>query len=116
MKVIICGGRDYRLTPRDYDWLNTLPITAVLSGNGRGVDRDAEYWAQRKGLPVTRVPAQWDTYGKAAGPIRNQAMVAQADGCVAFPGGRGTADCVRRAKQAGLQIWERLGAWEVVTP
>jgi len=28
------------------------------------------------------------------------------DGVVAFPGGTGTADMIRRAKKAGLKVWE----------
>jgi len=28
------------------------------------------------------------------------------DAVLAFPGGRGTADMVRRAKRAGVPVWE----------
>lgn len=46
------------------------------------------------------------TNGKAAGPIRNQRMLDEGkpDLVVAFPGGRGTADMVRRAKAAGVPV------------
>lgn len=50
-------------------------------------------------------PADWDRYGRSAGPRRNQAMVdLGADVCLAFvlPGSRGTWDCVRKAKAAGI--------------
>jgi hypothetical protein len=30
----------------------------------------------------------------------------QPDGVIAFPGGRGTADMTRRAKESGLKVWE----------
>jgi len=47
-------------------------------------------------------PADWETYGRAAGPIRNQKMLdsEQINLCVAFPGGAGTADMVARCKKA----------------
>ena len=49
--------------------------------------------------------SKWKMHGKKAGPLRNQEMVdAGTDLVVAFPGGRGTADLVRRARAAGLQI------------
>lgn len=114
MRVIICGGRDYRLTHADTTWLRTLqcalPITEVVLGRGRGCDQDAEWWAHQHYLPVTLFPAEWERYGRAAGPIRNQQMVEYAEGCIAFPGGRGTADCLHRAQAAGLPVWERQGA------
>lgn len=116
MQVIIAGGRDYRLTQSDYTWLNTLmteiPITGVILGRGRGVDEDAEWWARRHHLFVTPFPAEWERYGKAAGPIRNEQMADEAapdGGCILFQGNRGTDDMRRRAKKHGLQIWERQG-------
>jgi hypothetical protein len=47
--------------------------------------------------------------GKAAGSIRNQRMLdaeKHIDVVVAFPGGRGTADMVRRARAAGIHVLE----------
>jgi len=50
--------------------------------------------------------AEWHRHGKRAGPIRNQRMLeeGQPDLIVAFPGGHGTADMVRRARQAGIEV------------
>lgn len=58
-------------------------------------------------------PADWDTHGKAAGPLRNQEMVdLGADVCLAFPLGdsRGTRDCMRRADAAGIRVIDLGGA------
>jgi len=54
------------------------------------------------------VRAKWSKHGRAAGPIRNQEMIDECkpDLVVAFPGGRGTADMVRRAKAAGIRVIE----------
>jgi hypothetical protein len=60
------------------------------------------------GVPVSAHPADWFSHGKAAGPIRNQEMLAMEAPAlvVAFPGGRGTADMVRRARKAGVDVLE----------
>jgi hypothetical protein len=53
-------------------------------------------------------PAQWDRYGEAAGPIRNAWMLefGKPDLVVAFPGGRGTADMISKARKAGIEVCE----------
>jgi hypothetical protein len=47
-------------------------------------------------------------YGKRGGLIRNRQMIDEwkPDAVVAFPGGRGTAHCVTRAKSQGIPVWE----------
>lgn len=108
MKTIICGGRTYHMTPADLRWLNglrhTLPITSVVSGCAKGADADGISWATYHGLEVHRFAAQWDALGLGAGLARNTGMANFAEACVAFPGGTGTADMVRKAHQKGLQV------------
>lgn len=60
---------------------------------------------------VTMFTADWDKHGKSAGPIRNQAMLSGtigdlADLLIAFPGGRGTEDCIRQADLLGIPLLE----------
>jgi hypothetical protein len=51
--------------------------------------------------------ARWEQYGKRAGPLRNEEMIQSgADLVIAFAGGAGTADCVRRARRAGIPVRE----------
>jgi hypothetical protein len=59
----------------------------------------------RRSIDVTK--AQLDV-GKTAGPLRNQRMLDEGkpDLVVAFPGGGGTKDIVRRAVKAGLALHE----------
>lgn len=113
MKTIIAGGRHKTLNPRDIGELNRfaemLPISEVVSGSASGVDTEGEKWAESKGLPVTRFPAHWQTHGRGAGPIRNQKMADYADVLIAFSGGRGTQDMVKRAMKAGLKIIDLRG-------
>lgn len=106
MRVIINGGRNYIEQPGDMELLDRLHahncFTVVLSGKASGADAMGERWARSRGIPVEEYPADWKTHGKAAGPIRNQAMVNDADMLIAFRGGRGTLDCVYKAEDAGL--------------
>ncbi len=108
MRTIICGGRNYILTPEDYGRLETLrdkiPISEVVSGGAKGADICGREWAEGLGIPVREFFAQWKIYGRSAGPIRNTVMARYAQACIAFPGGKGTEDMVRKAKAAGLLI------------
>lgn len=54
-------------------------VTEVISGGARGADRYGEDWASCEHIPVKIFPAEWDTYGKKAGPIRNKAMAEYGD-------------------------------------
>jgi len=47
----------------------------IISGGCRGVDRCGEILAERRGFALRIFPADWDTHGKKAGPIRNQQMI-----------------------------------------
>ena len=107
MKLIIAGGRDYRLTEADHAKLNAIEgVSEVVSGGASGADAGGEVWARARGLPVKRFPADWNTHGRAAGPIRNQQMAAYADAVTLFPGGRGTDSMHREAVKAGLKMFD----------
>lgn len=112
--MIVCGGRDWMDGVRTFAALDAAharrPINLVVHGGARGADTLAGTWAQKRGVPVQVHPAEWQQLGAKAGPLRNQAMAdAGADGCTAFPGGRGTADMCRRAESAGIPVWRPYG-------
>lgn len=115
MRVLVCGGRDWTDTGAVYRALDKLrrteQIDAIIEGNARGIDRIAGYWARRNRIDNLKFRADWNTHGKAAGAIRNQKMLDEGrpDLVVVFPGGRGTADMVRRAKAAGVSVIELQG-------
>ncbi|MCP4549490.1 MAG: DUF2493 domain-containing protein [bacterium] len=110
MRVIVCGGRDYPHDGTVARLLNAIAdvreIREVVHGGARGVDEQAGGWAYTCTDHGERVyTAQWVKHGKAAGPIRNSEMAkAGADLCIAFPGGRGTADMVSKARTAGIPV------------
>jgi alkanesulfonate monooxygenase SsuD/methylene tetrahydromethanopterin reductase-like flavin-dependent oxidoreductase (luciferase family) len=41
-------------------------------------------WAEQLGVKVARFPADWDTYGKRAGYLRNEQMAEYADALFAI--------------------------------
>lgn len=88
------------------DILDGLEIDAILSGCARGIDLAGELWAFAQGIPVERYQADWAARGKAAGPMRNQAMVDAATHIlvIRYPDSRGSADVLRRAKRAELTV------------
>jgi predicted polyphosphate/ATP-dependent NAD kinase len=110
MRVIVCGGRDYRDHQTVDAVLSSLPITQLATGCAQGADRLARQWANRKRIPYRVFRAEWKELGRKAGPIRNQQMLDtfRADALIAFPGGKGTADMVRRARKADLPVLEVL--------
>jgi hypothetical protein len=112
MRILVTGGRKYADRARVYSALDAVhakhTITLLIEGGAKGADRLARDWATLRGVPFVTEKALWDQYGNAAGVLRNAAMLVKQrpDAVVAFPGGRGTADMVARARAAGLPVWE----------
>jgi len=112
MKVLVCGGRNYDDGERVRAVLNKLDaeswINVIIEGGAKGADRLAAAWAQSKGIALETYPADWENQGSFAGPARNKLMLEQGepDLVIAFPGGRGTADMVKKARKAGVEVIE----------
>lgn len=108
--VLVCGGRHYRDYDRVCEVLDSLipEPTKIVTGGATGADLLAEVWAYYRHVSHEKYPADWRTHGYAAGPIRNAEMLSkeQPHIVVAFPGGAGTADMVRKAKKAGIEVLE----------
>ena len=49
-------------------------VDLLVHGGADGLDTWAGGWARNRGVACERVPADWDQYGKSAGPIRNRKM------------------------------------------
>lgn len=110
IRVLVCGGRNYNDRAAVYRELDDLErshgITLVMHGGAPGADDLAESWAISRCVPHRWFTAEWTRLGKAAGPARNARMLAEGkpDVVLAFPGGKGTADMVRRAESAGVEV------------
>lgn len=108
MRVLVCGSRhfnDYNLLS---EVLNKHDITCIIEGGARGADTLARKWADEKDLECETYMAEWDTYGKAAGPIRNQHMLDWGEPAliIAFlaPDSRGTKHMISIAQKAGIPV------------
>ena len=113
MRVLVCGGRDYTDREALAAVLTGLRqargITVLIAGGARGADSLAAEWVKGQGIACEVYLADWDRLGSKAGPIRNQQMLddeGKPDLVIAFPGGRGTAGMVRRAREAGVETIE----------
>lgn len=88
MKVIIAGSRSFHDYPRLKSHMDALAasinIEEVICGGANGADILGKKWAIERNIPVKMFPADWDSYGKAAGIIRNTEMGNYADYLVAF--------------------------------
>ena len=116
MKAIVCGGRDFKMMASLWAALDALHevrnFDLIITGGATGADSMAHGWAMERGVPVATYPAQWGRYGRKAGPLRNEWMLklSGADTVIAFPGGNGTADMVRRGRAAvGVTVVELDG-------
>jgi hypothetical protein len=107
MKTIIAGSR----TIKDYLIIehaikeSGFKITEVVSGCAPGVDRLGEKWAEKHGVPIKRFPADWDSFGRAAGAIRNGQMAEYAGALIAIWDGisSGTEDMIKKAQKRGIK-------------
>jgi hypothetical protein len=111
VKVVVCGDRGFQSPAqvwREMDKQHAeLHFTDLMQGGcPTGVDKFARDWAKTKPEIKRWVcRAEWTKYGLAAGPIRNGRMAEwKPDYVIAFPGGRGTADMMRQAEAAGIQV------------
>ena len=112
-RVIIAGGRDfnnYPLLKAKCDNILAEKATThhiiIVSGTARGADSLGEKYAQEHSYTIERYPADWNTHGKAAGPIRNAQMANSADALIAFWDGKshGTQSMINIAKAKGLLV------------
>lgn len=111
-RVLVCGGRAYAERKVVGAHLraihNDRGISLVIHGGASGADGLAHAWAMHARVPSCVFPANWRFDGRRAGPLRNAAMLelGKPDLVLAFPGGRGTADMIARAKAAGVPVIE----------
>ncbi len=107
MRVAFSGCRDVELARHRITAVMPARAREILVGDcPTGVDPAVRRWAAFWQKPVRVFPADWETHGKAAGPIRNKAMVAEADLLIAFWDGasKGTLSAIREASKAGIPV------------
>ena len=130
MKLIIAGGRDINITGgfiAELIALHKLHPTEIVSGGARGIDRCGEIfvdqWNQMHKTP-SAIPsnyrteeislkvfeADWEQYGKSAGPIRNGEMAEYADALLLIWDGesRGSANMKEQMQRRNKPVFELI--------
>ena len=106
MRIIVTGGRHYSDFSLVEKILAALKPEFVIQGGATGADALAKRWANENNVPFKTYDADWDRYGNSAGPIRNAQMCQENQDAwvVAFPGKKGTRNCVSCAKVLGMTV------------
>lgn len=116
MRVLVCGSRHFDDDEHLFEVLNEINgtydlrrnISEIIVGGAAGADTLAETFARDNCIPYSRFDANWELYGRAAGPIRNRRMLEEGkpDLVVAFlaPHSRGTKNMIGIAEKAGVPV------------
>lgn len=111
MRILFCGDRNWTNYKFIVDIISEMKPTVVIEGEARGADSMARDAAEYFGIPVLAFPADWNTHGKAAGPIRNSQMLKEGkpDLVVAFhndiKNSKGTKDMVTKARSKDIKVY-----------
>ena len=111
MRVLCCGDRNwssYKIIRRELEKLRS--DTIIIEGCANGADSISGDIASEIGYRLLEFPADWNKYGRAAGPIRNKQMLDEGkpDLVLAFhsniENSRGTKNMIEQAKKRGIVI------------
>lgn len=121
MRTIIAGSRtatedDVNRAMDQCPW--TCDISIVISGKAKGADLGGEKWAKKNGIPIEEHPADWNTYGRSAGYIRNTTMGKRGEALVAVWDGvsKGTKNMIDTARKSGLRVfvyYYKTSSWTI---
>lgn len=107
-RVVIAGCRDYDNYDEAKPYIDFCLSNLrkenniiIVSGCASGVDAIGERYAKENGFAVEKYPADWKSYGKSAGPLRNKQMAEITDYVICFWDGqsRGTKSMIDYAKE-----------------
>ena len=106
MKVIIAGSR--HMPSSAYPLIGQaikasgFTVSEVVCGMAKGADALGMSWAVVNKVQVKKFPADWKTYHKGAGPIRNRQMRDYADALILFiwQNSRGSTNMLLQMQQA----------------
>ena len=110
LKILICGDRNWSDSDMILDEIKDLPKdTIIIHGGCRGADKLADEAARLLGMKRIEHQADWENFGKAAGPIRNIKMLGERpDLVIAFHddmwSSKGTKNMVKIAKDANVPV------------
>ena len=108
--ILVAGSRNFVNAERLAKILaeNVGADDTIVEGGAQGVDSMARQWAEARDINVVEIKADWEKYGRAAGPKRNDAMtkfVAEHGGKAVFiwdGESKGTKQCINSARKREL--------------
>jgi len=109
MVIAVVGSRSFNnreLAFRTLDKYIGNRGHSIITGGAHGADAIAEEWAKSRGVQVQVLPAEWEKYGRSAGPRRNTEIVKRCQAVIAFWDGKspGTRDSIRKAQAQGKRV------------
>lgn len=106
MKLCVFGGRDF--TNYDYvkEVLKDLDIDEIVCGGAKGADYLGAWFAKDNDITISLFEANWDKYGRSAGPMRNAEMSEYCTDAIGFWDGRssGTGHMRETCKKMGKPV------------
>lgn len=111
MKLAVIGSRTWTNQSLLENTLATFckehNVSEIISGGACGADIAAENWAFKQGIARTVFDADWNKYGRGAGPIRNAQIVAAADAVLAFVVPETCKDCAGTGCNGAPLIYQK---------
>ncbi len=107
-RILICGSRNWVDRETMENVFKHIDDSIIIEGQCKGADLMAAELAEGKNLCIERYPANWEKYGRSAGPIRNQQMIkiGKPDIVLVFhealASSRGTKNMMKYAKEVGI--------------
>jgi predicted Rossmann fold nucleotide-binding protein DprA/Smf involved in DNA uptake len=112
-RVVIAGCRDYDNYNEAKAYIDICLSNIrkrneiiIISGGAKGADSLGERYAEENGFKVEKYPADWERYGRSAGPRRNRQMAEISDYVICFWDGesRGTRSMIESARKFGKPV------------
>ena len=112
-RIVIAGCRDFNDYKEAKEYIDFCISNIrkgneiiIVSGGASGADALGERYAKENGFKIERYPAEWEKYGRSAGPKRNEIMAKICDYVICFWDGksRGTKSMIEYAKKYGKPI------------
>ena len=112
-RIVIAGCRDYNNYEEAEEFIDLCVSSfagkdniVIVSGGAKGADMLGERYASERGFAIERYNADWKTYGRRAGPMRNKQMAEVSDYVICFWDGesKGTKSMIECAKKSGKTV------------
>ena len=104
MKIAINGSRGLHV--ESFDEYLPEGVDEIVSGRAKGIDTDAERYANAKGIKLTVFKPQYSRFRGGATHIRNKDIVNYSDEVLAFWDGssRGTKSVIAYCHEKGKKV------------